>query len=171
MATSLQTHLVEYLQTTYSPDREYVDGEVLERHVGKFEHARIQALLAIWFGSRERLWNLMVVTEQRIQVAPTRVRIPDVALVAIGSHPEILLDPPILAIEILSPDDTYSDTQRRAEDYKRMGISNLWIIDPETRTGRMCSGDSWTESTRLEVQGTAIYIDLPALFESIEHAF
>jgi hypothetical protein len=40
------------MQTSYRPDREYVDGELLERNVGKWEHGRIQSLLALWFGNQ-----------------------------------------------------------------------------------------------------------------------
>jgi hypothetical protein len=46
MAVTIQVPLSEYLHTTYRPDCDYVDGEVLERNVGMTEHARIQALLA-----------------------------------------------------------------------------------------------------------------------------
>jgi len=67
------------------------------------------------------------------------------------------------------PDDTYSATERKAQDYTRMGVHTIWIIDPETRTGRMCIGDIWTAATRLEVPGTAIYVELPALFEALSN--
>jgi len=67
-------------------------------------------------------------------------------------------------IEILSPDDTYSDTQERAEDYRRMGVETVWIIDPKTRTGRMCSGAVWVEAARLEVKETGIFVELPEMF-------
>ncbi len=52
MATPTQISITEYLNTSYRPDREYVDGEVRERNVGKWEHARVQALLAAWFRER-----------------------------------------------------------------------------------------------------------------------
>jgi hypothetical protein len=35
MANATQISVTEYLQTSYRPDREYVDGEVRERNVGK----------------------------------------------------------------------------------------------------------------------------------------
>jgi Uma2 family endonuclease len=169
MATSVQIPIIEYLHTSYTPDREYVDGDVLERNLGKFEHARIQALLTLWFGTREKSWGHMVVTEQRTQVSPTRVRIPDVALIPPGPHPEVLVDPPLLVIEILSPDDTYSDTQRRAVDYQEMGVRTVWIIDPVIRTGWMSSrGEIWKESSHLTVADTAIYVDLPLLFDNMQ---
>jgi len=36
--------LEDYLATGYRPDREWIDGELKERNVGKWEHARVQAL-------------------------------------------------------------------------------------------------------------------------------
>ena len=167
MASTTYIPVSEYLQTVYRPDREYIDGEVRERNVGKFEHARIQALLAAWFGQNEAAWKVIVVTEQRIQVSPNRVRIPDVTLLPIGSHPDVISQPPLLIIEILSPDDTYWDTEERSEDYFAMGVGVVWIIDPKTRTGRMCVEQAWTAVTRLTVPGTEIYLDLPNLFKKV----
>lgn len=167
MATLSPISLSEYLETSYRPDREYVDGELRERNVGKFEHARVQALLATWFGNHERDWHIAVVTEQRMQVRQGRIRIPDVAVVVSGSHPDILIDPPLLVIEILSPDDTYSDTQERARDYREMGVETVWIIDPKTRSGRMCTGAHWTESKRLTVTGTPLYVEIAEIFSQI----
>ena len=158
----------EYLQTTYRPDREYMDGEVRERNAGKYEHARIQALLAMWFGRHEVTWSVMVVTEQRVQVSASRIRIPDVALLSPGHHLDVVIDPPLLAVEILSPDDTYSDTEERASDYLAMGVRVVWIIDPKTRTGRMCVDQTWTAAQRLVVPETAIYVDLSSLFRYLD---
>jgi Uma2 family endonuclease len=167
MATTLHIPLEQYLGTTYRPDREYVDGEIRERNVGKYEHARVQALLARWFGNHEQEWGVQVVTEQRVQVSPNRIRIPDVALLGMTAQPDVIVEPPILIIEILSPDDTYSDTQERAQDYRKMGVGTVWIIDPKTRTGRMCSGAEWVEATRLEVRQTRLYVNLPDIFSQL----
>jgi Uma2 family endonuclease len=170
MATALHIPLNEYLGNSYRPDREYVDGEIRERNVGKYEHARVQALLARWFGNHEQEWGVQVVTEQRVQVSPTRVRIPDVALLTLGSQPDVIFEPPLLVIEILSPDDSYSDTQERTLDYRAMGVETVWIIDPKTRSGRMCSGTEWVEASRLEVKGTPLYVNLPEIFSQMTSA-
>jgi Uma2 family endonuclease len=167
MATILQIPLRKYLGASYRPDREYVDGEIRERNVGKYEHARVQALLAMWFGSHEQEWRVQVVTEQRVQVSPSRVRIPDVAVLPLSAQPDVIIDPPLLIIEILSPDDSYSDTQERAQDYRAMGVETIWIIDPKTRTGRMCSGAEWVEASRLEVKKTPLYVNLPEIFSQL----
>src|SRR5580698_2637711 len=102
--------LEDYLATSYRPDREWIDGELKERNVGKWEHARVQALLAIWLGQHETAWGVQVGTESRMQVSPRRIRIPDVVLVSSVTQPEVIVDPPVLVVEILSPDDSYSDT-------------------------------------------------------------
>ena len=39
MATSIE----QYLNTSYHPDREFVDGLVVERNLGELTHGRIQA--------------------------------------------------------------------------------------------------------------------------------
>jgi Uma2 family endonuclease len=168
MATTTLIPLDQYLSTSYRPDREYIDGDVVERNMGKWEHARIQALLTGWFYGHEQEWRIQTATEWRTQVSGSRVRIPDVILVRRGSQPEVLTDPPLLVIEILSPDDTYSDTQKRASDYQGMGVQTIWIIDPATRTARVCSGRSWLEATRLEVAGTPIYVELNTLFSALD---
>ena len=173
MATSVLTPVVltpiaEYLNSSYSPDREYIDGEILERNMGSWEHGRIQFLLSLWFGQNERAWNVQGATEWRTRVAETRIRIPDVVLVRRGPQDRVLAHPPVLIVEILSPEDTYTDTQRRAADYLQMGVATIWIIDPETRTGRVCSAASWTQATRLEVPGTPIYVELEILFAQID---
>jgi Uma2 family endonuclease len=170
MATALQIPLHEYLGINYRPDREYVDGEVRERNVGKWEHGRVQWLLALWFGAREKEWGIVGSTEQRVRVSESRVRVPDLVVLTAGVQPDVLTDPPLLVIEILSPDDSYSDTQERAQDYRVMGVETVWIIDPKTRSGRMCSGAEWVESSRLAVKGTQLYVDLPEIFSQLTSA-
>ncbi len=172
MASAIQITVSEYLQTSYRPDCEYVDGKIQERNMGKREHARVQALLAAWFIAHETLWSVIALIEARTWVAPNRVRIPDVALTSLAPQGEVLTEAPILVVEILSPDDSYSDTEQRANEYLAMGVQAVWIIDPRTRTGRMCAGQSaeqlWTVAMRLEVSGTPIFVELDEIFRYIE---
>ena len=168
MASATQIPVSEYLDTIYHPDREYVDGELRERNVGKWEHARVQWLLAGWFVKHESAWNVIGSTEQRVRITPTRIRIPDLVVVRPGPQPDILTDPPLLVIEVLSPDDSYSDLQERCQDYWQMGVETVWIVDPKTRSGRMCSGADWIAAERLEVAGTLIHVHLPELFAQLQ---
>ncbi len=167
MASATALSIAEYHDTNYRPDREYIDGELRERNVGKREHARTQALLAAWFVQHETAWSAFALTEQRVLVSPNRVRIPDVLLTSTEPQTETLTCPPILVVEILSPEDTYSDTQERARDYLNMGVEMVWVIDPKSRTGRMCKGDIWQEARTLRVPGTPIHIDLDSIFQHL----
>jgi Uma2 family endonuclease len=167
MATVLHIPIEEYLGLSFRPDREYVDGEIRERNVGKWEHARVQALLAAWFVNHEREWRTASSTEQRVRVSQSRVRVPDLVVMPAGPQPEVVTEPPLLVVEILSPDDSYSDTQERAHDYRAMGVETIWIIDPKTRTGRMCRGAEWIEASRLEVKGTPLYVELAEIFSHL----
>jgi Uma2 family endonuclease len=91
-------------------------------------------------------------------------------LLTLGSQPDVIFEPPLLVVEILSPDDSYSDTQERAQDYRAMGVETVWIIDPKTRSGRMCCGAEWIEASRLEVRGTPLYVNLPDIFSQLTTA-
>jgi len=171
MAASTQIALSEYLQATYRPDLEFVDGELRERNVGKTEHARVQALLTIWFGAHEQEWQIVVTTEQRVQVSAARVRIPDVTLVRPGAlNEEVLSAPPLCVIEILSADDTYSRTREKSQDYRKMGIENIWLIDPGTRSGQAATSDGWLDTLEFEIRGTAIRLNLLDLFRSLDQS-
>jgi Uma2 family endonuclease len=77
---------------------------------------------------------MYVLQEVRVQVRPTRYRVPDVCVV-LGGRPdeEILTKPPFLCIEILSPEDRVSRMQDRIDDYLRFGVRYVWLIDPYQR--------------------------------------
>jgi Uma2 family endonuclease len=171
MAATTEIALSEYLQTSYRPDLEYVDGELQERNVGKTDHARVQALLAMWFGANEEAWHIVVTTEQRIQVGTNRVRIPDVTLVRPGAlNEDVLTAPPLCVIEILSPDDTYSRTSEKAQDYRKMGIANIWLIDPSTRSGQASTPRGWQDTMEFEIPDTSIQLSLGDLFAKLDRS-
>ena len=45
MTTGTLVSVEEYLNTSYSPDCDYVDGEVLERNWGEWNHSELQLAL------------------------------------------------------------------------------------------------------------------------------
>ncbi|MBV9612040.1 MAG: Uma2 family endonuclease [Acidobacteriaceae bacterium] len=134
MATSTLVPVSEYLATSYRPDVDYVDGEIQERNLGEWPHSRAQALVLAFLLQRERQWGIRAVPEQRVQVSPTRFRIPDVCVI-LSSDPitPILKQPPFLCIEILSREDTVSRLNERLADYFRFGVRYVWVIDPLAR--------------------------------------
>jgi len=132
MAVGTLVSVEEYLKTSYRPDCDYVDGEVQERHLGEREHSRTQREILLYLtgrypGMRERL-----LPEQRVQVSATRFRIPDVCFLAEHApKEEIIRTPPLLCIEILSAEDTFSRFMERLKDYFHMGIPECWMIESD----------------------------------------
>ena len=56
MATATLISIDEYLQTSYDPDVEFVDGVLKERAVAMSVHGLVQGLLAAWFSNRGKEW-------------------------------------------------------------------------------------------------------------------
>ncbi|MFP5226251.1 MAG: Uma2 family endonuclease [Acidobacteriota bacterium] len=172
MAASPQfaTRLEYYLQTDFRPDCDYVDGEILERNVGEREHSFLQLKIAMLISQHEREWGVAVYPEHRVQVARDSFRIPDVAVIA-AQHPfeKIITRPPLLCIEIMSSEDRWARITERFEDYRRMGVPNLWAVDPIEAKAWAWSKDKpeWTESTVLEAAGTPIRVDLAPVFAEL----
>ena len=131
MSTAVTIPLSEYLDSVYRPDREYIDGELLERNLGELDHSRLQMLLSHYLCSREKQWGIVVLPEQRVQVKATRYRVPDITVV-VGPLPStpILLEPPFLCIEILARDDSMNDMQDRIDDYLTFGVPHVWVVNP-----------------------------------------
>jgi Uma2 family endonuclease len=169
MATATQVPLETYLHTDYQPDREYVDGEIRERNLGEKEHARLQKLILRFFLQLEDRGALSVYPELRVQVSPTRFRVPDLTVLrADAPEEQIITHPPFIVVEILSPGDSLLGMREKIEDYLAFGIPNIWIVDPSDRMGYICRSGSfreWQPATSLTVPGTGFNLDLTQLPE------
>ncbi len=176
MATATQLAPVvltieEYLCTPYHPDCEFVDGHLEERTLGEREHSVLQIALGAWFFNRRAEWKIVVMSEQRTRVSANRIRLPDVCLVSSDAPFEkVTLAPPLLAIELLSPEDRMNRVIVRLKDFLTMGIPNIWLLDPIERVGFTftAAGLQLAESPRLTLPNSPIYLDLPELFAALD---
>src|SRR4051794_21951990 len=135
MATSTAVSVEEYLHTTYDPDMEYVNGQLVERHVGEYYHSILQSLIDRLIGAREADGNFVVFTEQRVRVTDEpRFRIPDLCVKALPHGNETYIERPELVIEIVSPDDNFSDVLTKISEYQLAGIPHIWVVDYYRRT-------------------------------------
>ena len=125
----------EYLRTPFDgPDRDYVDGEAIERNMGELPHARLQMRLGYLLSARADRLHLQVLPEIRIQVAPSRFRVADLAIWRAGPIGDrIPTVPPVLVVEILSPEDRLVRLQPKIQDYLAHGAEWVWVIDPDER--------------------------------------
>ena len=139
--------------------------------MGEFEHSWLQLFLGSIFVNHRSDWGIEAVTEQRIQIKPNRFRIPDLAVLRAGSPRErILTRPPLLVIEIQSPEDTLRNTAIKTLEYLEFGIEHVWVIDPYARVAYRgtASGLELIHSGELMVSGTPIRIVLDDLFAELD---
>jgi Uma2 family endonuclease len=159
----------EYLGSTrWRPDVEYLGGLLIEKPATKSLHGVLQSLLGAWFVSHVEEWGVIAGVGVRTQVAPDHVRLPDVLVNPVGHWPEVIVEPPLIVIEILSPTDSFIFMSERVRDYLGMGVPNVWLLDPESRTATVCRKDAWTEVRRFEVDKSPIFVDVDALLAQFD---
>lgn len=168
-AHNLPISVSEYLHSSYEPDCDYVDGILEERNLGELDHSDVQAALILWFGAHRKDWGFRAAPEIRVQVSPTRFRVADICLIADAAPREQIIEtPPLAIIEILSPEDRWSRYRQRLEDYRKMGVRNIWVVDPSARKGFDCSTGSWIEANDFAAAGTPVDLHLDAIFADID---
>lgn len=167
MGTRTLVSVEEYLHTVYRPDCDYVDGVVEERNLGEIDHSYLQAALLFFLMSLRKTTPMWVFPEQRVQVAPTRFRVPDISVVLSWPEGRIIRTPPFLCIEILSPEDRASRTNIRIQDYLAFGVPYVWVIDPETRQGWIYTAEGMRPAKDgvLRTADPEIAVPLATLFE------
>lgn len=124
----------EYLRTLYRPDVDFVDGMLVERNVGELDHSMLQGEIALYVRNHLRSAGFDAFISLRTRIRPGRYRVLDVAILH-GRRPRTknLEQAPFAAVEVLSPEDTFTHVQQRIDDYLAMGTPYVWVIDPETR--------------------------------------
>jgi Uma2 family endonuclease len=171
--TAALVSVEEYLRTSYRPDCDYVDGEVLERNMGERDHSKLQREFILYLGTRAKKWGIHVFPEQRVQVAPQRFRIPDVCVVA-GREPDgqIFRQPPFICIESLSKNDSLRSVQRRIDDYFKFGVPHVWVVDPFDRRAWVYSpeGAKEVKDGMLRTQNPSIEVSLAEIFAGLDDA-
>ena len=168
MPTGTLISVEEYLATSYRPDCDYVDGHIEERNLGEFDHASLQTAIAAYFFSRRKQLNITVVVEQRVQVSPTRFRIPDVCVLIGKTTERIFRTPPFLCIEVLSPEDTMKRLGVRIQDYLKMGVRYVWVLDPSTKIAYAATAETGLREIKdsaLRTENPVLELPLAEIFE------
>ena len=172
MATApLPLSIDEYLNTSYKPDLDFNDGVLEERNVGTYDHGKIQGWLFQIFNMNAKAWRTDPVVEQRIRLGFNRVRICDVVILRADAPREaVTTTPPLLCVEILSPDDRLSRTKLVLADYLAMGVNHIWLIDPIYRAAFTYDANGLHEAdpASLTVPGTDIRVDLTEAFAALD---
>ena len=180
MSLATLVPLEEYLGKSYEPDCEYVDGSIVERSVGEYFHSVLQSSLLILLNSLREVYGLKfrALVEQRVRVRSgeddhRRYRVPDVCVLAPDHRrTPVVLDPPLLAVEILSPDDRLEQAVQKCADYAHMGVAAIWIADPRARAVYELKDGRAVESPgkvlAFSCAGRSIEVDFNALFTQLD---
>ena len=140
MGVKAAASLDEYLRTSFPDlDREYRDGEIVERTLPDTLHSRAQALIAFFFETLRQRLSVFAYPELRLKLREGLVLIPDVCVYwperPASRFPEV---PPLVAIEILSTDDRLTSVREKLEEFRAWGVKHVWLVDPHSRRMYTC---------------------------------
>ena len=82
---------------------------------------------------------------------------------------------PVLCVEILSKNDTLNTMQERIDDYRSLGVPNIWILDPARHKAYSIHADRPERveleqvDQRLSLPNTEVVVDLPQLFDELDN--
>jgi Uma2 family endonuclease len=123
--------LDEYLTTDYEPECELIGGSLHPKPFGTLEHMELERSVERLLERYEQRGLGSSVHELSIRNVDD-VRIPDLVFVPSGARYErgILMDPPLLCVEILSPSQRLSVLFAKCETYHAWGVPYCWVLDP-----------------------------------------
>jgi len=161
----------KYPSSATRPDCDFVNGQLRERTFGEYDHGRVQIALGALLFAKQREWRIRVATEVRLQVKEDRFRVTDICVhMADAPIEQIVRHPPLLCIEVLSPDDRITDIRDRINDYAEMGVARTWLVDFLNRSVIVCASKTTVEHTGgvLQVLGTSIRLSVPEIFHVLD---
>jgi Uma2 family endonuclease len=156
MATLPKTGIITYEEWVNMPvsegREEVVNGEIRPMPPARYTHAFVvQKLVAAFIRQLDDAdYNIFSGSfGVIIRKTPLTSRTPDVAIFERASLVETdgyLHSPPQLAIEVLSPSESRSETAEKVADYESIGVPEVWIVSPQGSTvevllleqGRLC---------------------------------
>ena len=113
MATKALITPQQYLATQFEREPELVHGELVERPLPNLIHGRTQQRLAVHLDGVG-----YCCTEVRMRLAEDLYRIPDVAVFeGTGPSEAVPTTPPLLVVEISSPDDRLDAMLQKLDEY------------------------------------------------------
>ena len=118
----------------YEP--EIVRGEVVERPMPDTTHAELQMELGFLFRPAKLSHGLWVGGDLRVRTSAGNLRLIDVAIYRTRPTVRLPENPPVVTVEILSPEDRFDDVFEKCEEYRAWGVENVWAVEP--RRHRLC---------------------------------
>jgi len=164
MATQTFMPVEEYLAIDHRPVPEYSEGGLIERGMPTFEHAETQLSIGALFRRMDKGLRLHVSTEQHVRLAEGHYRVLDVAVFQGDKPAGIPSTPPLVDVEILSPDDRLSAIVERFSQLREWGVKHLWLVDPVQRALSVFGNHSLREVEVFEIHELSITVTPADIF-------
>ena len=134
-STATLISLDEYLNTSYEPDKEFVDGVLVRRNVGTQLHGMLQNIVGAFFAPYRKSHRIRAFTETRLRVDTSGAhRVPDILVLEIPYQKgKVVRDVPAIVVEIKSPNDTFDEIVDKCFEYERMAVGNILVMDPDNK--------------------------------------
>ncbi|EAW39018.1 Uma2 family endonuclease [Lyngbya sp. PCC 8106] len=159
ITTKSQLTLEEFLALTETDlNYELVNGEAVPKMAPKRFHSRLTGTLYIllteWCKNQGEVgieWAVVLKRNNRDWVT-----IPDLLYISYTRLPlerfedEACPVPPELAIEIISPDQTFGEISEKAIDYLNAGVLRVWVVDAKAKTITIFYPDAPPQTKRNE---------------------
>jgi Uma2 family endonuclease len=123
---------------------ELVRGELVTMSPAGFDHSEVTLTIGASlrdFVRRHRLGKVVGADcGFVIRHNPDTVFAPDAAFVAVErpqKSPKFYLGAPDLAVEVISPSDTYTEVAAKVEEYLAVGTRIVIVVDPQKQTARI----------------------------------
>jgi len=145
MSATLQTFTADELFQMPKDGFRYelVKGELRKMSPAGSEHGAIIINITVLLGQHVKSNKLGVCfgaeTGFKIATDPDTVRAPDLAFISRERIPESDIPKkfwpgaPDLAVEVLSPGDSYEEVDEKVEDWLMAGTRAVWIVNPRRR--------------------------------------
>jgi Uma2 family endonuclease len=127
------------------PALEYMDGMVTQKVPPKGRHCRLQLKLTDFFSDFAEPSGLAIALQELRTTYAGWSPVPDVAVYlwdripwdATGEVPDDYYEPPDIAVEIVSPEQSRAGLVRKCEWYMANGVSIALLVDLDRRTVRL----------------------------------
>jgi Uma2 family endonuclease len=130
---------------------ELIDGRPQEKPVGA-KSDEIGGLVVTQFNLfiRPKKLGRAYPSQTGFQCFPTEpklVRMPDASFVSAGRLPDdgspdgYIKVAPDIAVEVVSPNETYEEVETKVAEYRSAGVKLIWIISPKSKTALIRRAD------------------------------
>ncbi len=164
MATRALITPEQYLATHFEREPELVHGELVERPLPNFPHGNLQLRLGSRLMALHPSYPVFTGVEVRLRMAADLYRIPDISMWE-GAEPEKLpSSPPLLVVEVVSPDDRVNDLLQKLEEYRVWGVRHIWLAEPELKQIHVYENGSLNRVARFELPQFGFAVTAEDLF-------